>query len=260
MSFLDTLSRPAQQPVMGVIAGEAGTGKTTLGAMQPKPILIRIEDGSAALDAEQLKNTALFPPSKTQQQVLDCIIQLATEEHTFKTVLVDSITAFDKMVIKEVQKRNNTTNLAACDGGFGGGYNAVEAAHQQLFDWCERLKNEKGMHVFFIGHTDTETVCPPDSEDYTRYTIQCTKTKSVDCAKVYTNNCDLVAFVKLKTFTLEKKARSTGERIITTYPTASHVSKNRFGITADLNFDFDKEVTTNVNPFSGVIKQLTESK
>lgn len=251
MGFLDTLSKPKAQPVMCVIAGEAGTGKTTLGALMPKPILMRIEDGSAALDG---LDVAMFDTVKSSGEVYENIKKLALEEHPFKTVLVDSVTAFDKLVTKEVQDRNGTSNLAQCEGGFGGGYNAIEAEHAKLFRLCERLRNEKGLHIFFIAHTDTEQVNPPDGEEYTRYTIQCTKTKSVDCAKVYTNNSDMVAFIKLKAFIVDKKAKSTGERIITTYPTASHVSKNRYGIYQDLPFE------QTVNPFSGIIKQLTESK
>lgn len=247
MSFLSKLSKPGQAPVQAVIAGEQGLGKTTLGAMLPKPILMRIEDGSAALGGQDI---AMLELVKSSADVFEQIKELATLEHDFKTLVIDSLTAFDALVVGEVQKRNNTANLAACDGGFGGGFHSVRQEHERLRAYCDRLSREKGMNIIYIAHTETETVSPPDGAEFTRYTIQATRSKSVDCAKVYTNNCDLVAFIKLKTLVIDGRGKSDGSRIITCYPSAAHVSKNRFGIETDLPFSKD------ANPFNNIIKQL----
>ena len=61
---------------------------------------------------------------------------------------------------------------------------------------------------------------------------------------------DLVAFIRLKTNLRgagdgKKRAISDGEREIIAFPVASNISKNRFGITAPINFTFDGG-----NPFS----------
>ncbi len=249
MSLFDKLTRPTQQPVIGVIAGEQGLGKSTLGAMMPKPVMIRAEDGAASISG---MDVALFPKANSTADVFEAIKELATNDHEFKTLVIDSITAFDALCVKEIQERNATANLAACDGGFGGGFHSVRSMHDQLFNFAARLSSEKQMNVFFIAHTETETINPPDGEEYTRYNIQTTNSKSVDCSKIYTNNCDLVAFVKLKSFVLDGKAKSDGSRIITCYPSAAHVSKNRYGITDDLDFELG------VNPFAGVINQLDQ--
>jgi hypothetical protein len=54
----------------------------------------------------------------------------------------------------------------------------------------------------------------------------------------YTDNVDLVGYLKLETHTMgdgeRKKAISDGTRILVTYASASNVSKNRYGITNDL--------------------------
>lgn len=248
MSLFDQLQKPTEQPVIAVIAGEQGLGKTTLGAMMPSPVLIRTEDGASAIEGMDVQ---MFPLAKTTDEVYESIKSLATEEHPFKTLLIDSTTAFDSLAVAEIQKRNKTANLSACDGGFGGGYHTVRSEHEKLFRMCKRLSTEKNMNVFFISHTETEEINPPDGEEYTRYNIQLTKSKQVDCAKVYTNNADLVAFIKLKTYVLDGKAQTDGSRIITCYPSAAHVSKNRYKITEDLPFEIDQ------NPFNGVIKQLS---
>jgi AAA domain len=93
--------------------------------------------------------------------------------------------------------------------------------------------------VVFIGHADTETLDLPDLDAYARYTVRMHK-KSLPH---YTDNVDLVGFIRLKTFTRgdgdKKRAISTGEREIICHPVASNVSKNRFGITAALPFSFE---------------------
>ena len=98
---------------------------------------------------------------------------------------------------------------------------------------------EQGMNVVFIGHADTETLDLPDMDAFGRYTVRMHK-KSIPH---YTDNVDLVAFIRLKTFTRgdgdKKRAISTGEREIICYPQASSVTKNRFGVTQPIAFTFD---------------------
>lgn len=248
MSLFDQLTKPTEQPVMAIIAGEQGLGKTSLGALMPKPVMIRTEDGASAISGMDVQ---LFPIAKSINDVYEQIKMLATEDHDFKTLLLDSTTAFDALAVLDVQTRNKTANLSACDGGYGGGYHSVRAEHEKLFKFCKRLSQEKNMNIVFISHVETEEMNPPDGEAYTRYNIQLTKTKSVDCSKVYTNNCDLVAFMKMVTYVVDGKAKSDGTRVITCYPSAAHVSKNRYKITEDLQFNEGE------NPFNGIVKQLT---
>lgn len=243
------LRKPSISPVTMVIAGEQGLGKTTLASLLPSPVLIPVEDGTSSLSEMDID---IFDQPKNTTDVHQYIKDLATSEHDFKTLIIDSTTAYDAMIVKEIQARNNTSNLSACDGGFGGGYHSVRSEHEKLRAYCDRLRREKGMNIVFISHTDVEEITPPDSEPYTRYTIQCTKSKSVDTSKVYTNDADVVAFVKLKTLAMDGRAKSDGSRIITCYPHAAHVSKNRFDITKDLPFE------KGVNPFDGIVKQLTK--
>ena len=42
MSLLSTISKPDDRPVIATITGDAGTGKTTLGATFPKPIFMSV--------------------------------------------------------------------------------------------------------------------------------------------------------------------------------------------------------------------------
>lgn len=235
---LSALSKPTgQRPVIMTIFGEAGLGKTTLAAMMPNPVFIRTEDGTMSL---QGSDVSLFPVAASSQDVLDQIEALATQDHDFKTVVLDSITQLATMIEAEIVAADpKAKSINQAGGGYGAGYNAAAERHRLVREWLGALAYEKGMNVVFIGHADTETMDLPDMDAYGRYTIRMHK-KSLPH---YVDNVDLVGFIRLKTFTRgdgdKKRAISTGEREIICYPVASNVSKNRFGITEPLPFTFD---------------------
>jgi hypothetical protein len=66
----------------------------------------------------------------------------------------------------------------------------------------------------------------------------------------YSNNLDLVGFLKLKTYVNEenKKARSFGERELICHSTANNLSKNRYDIEEPI------EIPKGENPLLNLIK------
>ena len=236
---LKTLSKPnGVRPIIATIFGEGGMGKTTLAAMFPAPVFIRTEDGTASLVGND--DVALFPIAQSSQYVLDAIEALATQDHAYKTVVIDSITQLATLIeheIVEADPKAKAINQAG--GGYGAGYNTAAERHRLMREWAGSLAYDRGMNVIFIAHSDTETLELPDADPYARYTIRMHK-KSLPH---YTDNVDLVAQIRLKTFVRgdgdRKRAISTGEREIICYPQASSVTKNRFNITEPLPFTFD---------------------
>lgn len=237
---LSQLTTPSgQRPIIVTLFGEGGTGKTTLAAMFPKPVIIRTEDGTQSLQGND--NVHLFPLANSTKDVLDAIEALATQEHDFKTLVIDSITQLATMIEHEiVQADPKAKSINQAGGGYGAGYSTASEMHRQIREWAGALAYEKGMNVVFIGHADTETMDLPDMDQYTRYSVRLHK-KSLPH---YTDNVDAVCMVRLKTFTREgsgdkKRAISTGEREIICHPQAASVTKNRFNITDPLPFTFD---------------------
>jgi hypothetical protein len=233
---LKALERPNRnRPVIITIAGEAGMGKTTRAASFPKPVMIRVEDGAMSISG---LDVAMFPMATSSNDVFEQITSLATNEHDFKTLIIDSITQLNTMIEAEIiasdPKKPKGINQAF--GGYGNGFGAVSSVHAKLREWCGGLSITKGMNIVFIAHADSETVEPPDMDNYTRYTLRMHK-KSV---AHYVDNVDAIAFIALKQFTTgqgdKKKAISNGERVIKCTPNASSVAKNRFGIDTDLEF------------------------
>lgn len=160
-------------------------------------------------------------------------------------MILDSITQLSTVIEGEIitsdPKKPKSINQAL--GGYGAGYSAMSDAHEKIRKACGYLKS-KGMHVLFLAHANAERVNLPDQPEYMRYSIRMHK----DSVSHYSDNVDMVAFIKLKTFVSdEKRATTSGQRIITCYPIPSHISKNRYGITKDLDF------IEGVNPFQAIL-------
>lgn len=250
MSLLDSISKPQDRATIVTICGDSGLGKTSLAATFPKPIVIRAEDGLQGVPSE-LRPDA-FPLLQKVEELWEQLRTLLQEEHGYKTLIVDSATALERLFITHVidsdPKKPRSINQAL--GGYGAGLAAVAALHQRVRKACGLLNERKNMHIVFVAHADTETIELPDQDPYTRYSLRLGK-KSV---APYVDDSDLVGFLKLETFTTgdgeRKKALSDGTRQLICYATAANVSKNRYGIEEELI------VPKNENPLVNFIPSL----
>lgn len=250
MSILSKIEKPKDRPVIATFCADAGLGKTSLAATFPNPIFIRAEDGLQAIPSANRPDA--FPLLENEAQLWDQLTALIKEEHDYKTLVIDSVTALERLfvthVIESDPKKPRSINQAL--GGYGAGLAAVAAMHQRVRKACGILNERRGMHVVFLAHADTETIELPDEDAYTRYSLRLGK-KSV---APYVDDSDIVGFLKLETFTTgdgeRKKAISDGTRIMICHATAANVSKNRFGITEPLT------VVQGENPLKSFIKSL----
>lgn len=250
MSILDKIAKPSDRPIIATILGDAGMGKTSLAATFPKPVFIRAEDGMQAIPAERRPDA--LPVLSSVDDLWEQLSALIKEDHGYKTVVVDSVTALERMfaqyIIDNDPKKPKSLNQA--NGGYGAGFSAVATLHQRVRK-AAGLLVEKGIHVVFIAHADTEVVELPDQDPYTRYGLRLHRKSTAP----YLDDSDVVGFIKLRTFTTgdgeRKKAISDGARLLVTYATAANVSKNRFGITEDL------ELNPGQNPLASHIPSLS---
>ncbi len=236
MSLMETISTPQDRPVLVTICGDSGMGKTSLAAAFPNPIFIRAEDGLQSI-AMDIRPDA-FPVVGNAQQLWDQLTALIHEPHEYATLVIDSVTALERMFIADVLAQDpKAKSINQALGGYGAGVSAVAAMHQRVRKAAGVLNDKRAMHVVFVAHADVETMRLPDSDDYMRYSLRLPP-KSMP---PYVDDVDVVGFVRLVSFTKgedgeRKKAISTGERELICYATASNVSKNRYGITEPLEF------------------------
>ena len=250
MSLISTISKPKSRPPIITIFGDGGLGKTSFGATFPKPIFIRAEDGLEAIP--EATRPDAFPIVTEAQDIYDQLQALIDENGAgYKTVVIDTITQLDIIFKQAVVDKHNKSNAKKVDsvnqalGGYGAGIEAVATMHARVRDLCGQL-NDAGMCVVFLAHMDVKHIDLPDSEKFGRYVISMND-KSVHH---YSNNLDLVGFLKLKTYVNEenKKARSFGERELVCHSTANNLSKNRYDIEEPL------DIPKGENPLLTLIK------
>jgi len=235
MSVLESISTPEDRAPIITICGDAGTGKTSLAATFPKPIFIRAEDGLAAIPRDQRPDA--FPLLQKADNLWPMLLALLQEDHAYKTIVIDSVSAIDVLFTKAILKKDGRAQtLSTALGGYGAGYQALAGMHARLRKAAGLLNERKGMNVVFIAHADLETMRLPDTDDYKRYSLRL-PAKSLP---PYVDDVDMVAFIRLVSALRgddgdRKKVISSGERELICYATAASVSKNRYNITEPLD-------------------------
>lgn len=242
MSILDTAAKPVQRKPIITICGDAGTGKTSLACTLPAPIVIRAEDGLESVTDKPMA----FPLLESTQELWEQLTALIKEEHFYQTLVIDSVTALERLFIQSILESDPTAKgINQALGGYGNGPAAVAALHMRVRKACGMLNAKRGMNIVFVAHAGVETIELPDCDQFMRYSLRLGK-KSI---APYVDDSDIVGFLNLSTFAVKKegakqaKAVSDGTRELVVHACPANVSKNRYGITAPI------KIERGVNPF-----------
>ena len=92
MSLARIITDGAIPPARILIYGPHGIGKTTWACSAPAPIVIQTEDGLGRLRVPH------FPLCRTYADVLESIGALYTDEHEYKTVVLDSLDWLEQLI------------------------------------------------------------------------------------------------------------------------------------------------------------------
>lgn len=224
-----------ERPMRVLLYGVEGVGKSTFAASAPSPIFLAAEDGTAQLDV------ARFPEPERWADVLEALEELRTAEHSYKTVVVDTLDWLEPLCWAEIVARAQSSKITSIeDFGFGKGYVAALDEWRSLLARFERLRAERGMHVIFLAHSWIKTFKNPEDADYDRYELKL-HAKAGGLLKEW---ADAVLFARYETFsnTDEKTKRtrgvSTGARVLHTQRMAAWDAKNRYDLPETLPLDW----------------------
>lgn len=219
----------ADQPPRLLIYGPEKMGKTTLASEFPNPVFLqteRGESGDLVLDS--------FGTLDTFESVIESLTVLASDEHAFQTVVIDSVSALQKLIWDKVCRDSNVKTIELAGGGYGKGYLEADILWLQVLDGLNYLRNERGMAVVLVGHAIIGRFDDPETQSYSRYDIDLHKRAEA----LLKREVDAILLVKkdvtIKTEGKGERARADGgdTRWIYTEGKPAFTAGNRYNMPA----------------------------
>ena len=220
-------------PVRMNIQGTDGIGKSTFGAGSIDPIFIQAEDGLSFINAPR------FPQADTWAEMLEQVKSLVTEEHQYKTVVLDTTDAAAKLGEAYVCEQNGWSSAADPKAGYGAFYVAEENAWGHLLSGLNVLHTQKGMNVILLSHVASKAYKDPELEPYDRWEMRCNKKVN----SLIKDWVDFNLFANYETQLIKdgQKARgvSYGNRGLYTRFAAAYDAKSRLELPNKLEFSWN---------------------
>ncbi len=225
-----------EKPLRVLLYGPEGVGKSTFAACAPDPIFLAAEDGTSQLDV------ARFPEPRHWLDANDAVDSLIREEHSFKTLAIDTVDWLEPMIWQHVVNSARSQNIKSIeDFGYGKGYNAALDEWGAFLRKLDQLRDAKNMHIVLLAHSWLKPFKNPEDDDYDRYELKL-NAKAGGKLKEW---CDAVLFARHETFTARdektKRAKgvSSGARVIHTTRTAAFDAKNRHDLPPTLPLSWE---------------------
>lgn len=228
------------RPQKVLVYGVQGLGKTTFGATFERPILLRVEDGAAAIDVPT------FPKLiESYGELVGALSALYEQEHQFKTLVVDSLDWMEPIVWA---KTCATLGIESIEkAGYGKGYVEADKDWRNVMGWLDALRFSKGMTIVLIAHAEIKRHEPPDGDPFDRYQIKLHKRAWA----LWQEWADMVLFANYRsTRKLVKdggknneskfRGEGKGERCLFTEERPAYLAKNRWGLPHEILIGQDK--------------------
>lgn len=227
---------PVMRPPRVIIHGGAGVGKTTFATGAPNPIMIPVEDGASQVGVDR------FDLVRKSAEVFGHLDDLASQDHDYQTVIIDSLDWLERLLHEEHAKTSGVTNVSEIP--YGRGFTAMVPHFEKLRRALDRLRDERGMACVLIAHTEVKHQEPPDSDPYDSSLLKLHRSASA----IMTEWADVVGFASLETRTKETDAGfgrtttrgvTTGKRILRMHPSPAYTAKTRYDLPEKIALTWD---------------------
>ena len=196
---LASIQEAALGPPRVIIYGVQGIGKTTLAGFAPDPVFIPVEDG--------VKGRQAFPKPQSYNEILEAIDFLLTQDHPFRTLVIDSLDAVEPLLWSHVCTAHE--KRAIDDFGYGKGYDrAVDEWRSGMLAGLDALREQRGMMIALVAHSQVVKVEPPETDPYDRYQMRLHKKAEA----LLVDWADALLFVNYKVVTVKRGGASDDDR------------------------------------------------
>lgn len=241
ISLSSLKSTVSSNPPVCIFYGVDGVGKTTLAAEFPDPIYLPTE-GERAPSGVDIATPGTI---EDLDGLFDIFGSLLTEQHDFKTVIVDSLDGLESIVWKSTCARLGVPSIE--DPGFGKGYVEADTEWSEYLAAVSELARN-GIAVVQVAHPDIIRFDSPTSDPYSRYTTKLHKRANA----MVRERCDLVGFMDYRISLKDKEvghkktvthAEGGRERQIHLAERAGFQAKNRYSMPDKLPYKIGKGYT-----------------
>jgi len=220
------------RPFFLTVYGVPGIGKTTFAADFEKPLFADIEKGSGQLKVDRISE---FNGIADLNSLIKDLIK---DHHGYKTFVVDTVDAVERLIVKQVCIDKGKQNIE--DIPYGKGYVFAETYWEVLISNLKVLRET--MNVILIAHNAIERVNDPtQAVTYDQFNIKLHKkanaliSEAVDAVLF----CAYEVYVKSNQEGTKGKAFGEGKRVMYTTAIPGHVAKNRFGLPSVIPFEYN---------------------
>jgi hypothetical protein len=236
LSLADLRDGGSDLPNRAVVHGPEGSGKTSLAACAPKPVVLMTK-GETGLDtlinAGRVPKIPHFPELKDWPELLAAIDALRREPHDFRTLVIDTLNGAERLCHEFVCQRDFEGRWGR-DGfsAFMTGYDVSLAEWRILLDALDHLRAERRMSILALAHTKVSTFRNPEGADYDRYAVDL-HAKTWGLTHKWADMVlflNFVSIVEARRNDAKGKAHGGSRRVIFTTRTAAFDAKNRHGL------------------------------
>ena len=184
--------------------------------------------------------------SASFDEVLESLSALYSEPHEFSTVVIDSVDWLEPLVWAKACRDNGWGSIE--DAGYGKGYVAALGLWRQYIEGLNALRDDRGMTVVQIAHTEIKRFDSPEHDPYDRYVIKLHSR----AAALLQEHSDIVLFANYRISTVKSdvgfnkkisRAVGSGERVIHTAERPAYLAKNRYGLPDTLPLEWQAFAT-----------------
>lgn len=247
-------------PLRLVIYGTEGVGKSTLAAHAPAPIWLDIEDGSGRLDVPRysFRDGPSGHVPLTYDEVLRAIEDLATGEHEYKTLVIDTADRLEALLWRHMIERDKSKVKGGVetieDYGYGKGYNIAVDEWRGLCARLDALRARRGMSLILLAHATVKAFKNPEGDDFDRYNLQINE-KAAGFIKGWADIVGFACFEGGAGKTLHGsriKGWQSDRRLLKLARTAAYDAKGRGGMPAEVELDAS-------NPWGPLAKAMDDA-